>query len=212
MDTLKRMANREFEGGMRDQEQLNITSWVQSIDDLLRDEQEMEKKEQEMPEQWTWLRGDWTGREREREQQFFNAFDPDMHALPTWTVPTQEPSPFLKSVQSGIRLVNLHNSLVKRSRRRFGEITTFHTDLNKPYRCADNLRYWIKAAELRWEVKLSLNVLDLVYEKQPDVWQTFDAALLKWSAAVREELTNELFAKKEAVHQTLPQMQIDVEE
>ncbi|GAB7341065.1 hypothetical protein MBLNU457_7385t1 [Dothideomycetes sp. NU457] len=212
MDTLKRMANREFRGGMRDVEQLSITSWIQSIEDVLRDEQEAEKKELEQLEQWTWLRGDWTGRGRQREQLFFNSFDPDMQSLPSWTTPTEEPSPFLKSLQSGIRLVHLHNSLVKGSRRRFGDITTFHTDLNKPYRCADNLRYWIKAAELRWEVKLSLNVLDLVYEKQPDVWQTFDAALLKWSAAVREELSSELFADKEADHQTRPQLQIDGED
>jgi len=212
MDTLKRMANREFRGGMRDQEQQSIVDWVQSIERLLRDEQESERKEQEMLEQWTWLRGDWTGREREREQLFFNSFDPDMQSLPEWTAPTEEPSPFPKSLQSGIRLVHLHNSLVKRSKRRFGDITTFHADLNKPYRCADNLRYWMKAAELRWEVKLSLNVFDLVYEKQPDVWQMFDAALLKWSAAVREELTNELFAEKEAGHQTLPQLQIDADD
>jgi len=212
MDTLKRMANREFRGGMRDQEQQSISNWVQSIEDLLQEEQELEKKEQEMLEQWTWIRGDWTAREREREQLFFKSFDPDMQSLPGWTASTEEPSPFLKSLQSGIQLVHLHNALVKSSRRRFGEITTFHTDLNKPYRCADNLRYWIKAAELRWEVKLSIDALDLVYEKQPDVWQKFDSALLKWSAAVREELTNELLANKEAGREPLPQLQIDVED
>ena len=108
--------------------------------------------------------------------------------------------------------MHLHNALVKHSKRRFGEIKTFHTDLNKPYRCADNLRYWIKAAELRWEVKLQLDVLDLVYEKSDQIWLDFDKALLKWSTAVREELTSELLAPKSVTSAAPPVLQVGMEE
>ena len=124
--------------------------------------------------------------------------DTETNPLPAWTQPTEDkPSPFLKSLQNGLRLVHLHNRLVRKSKRRFGEISSFHTDVNKPYRCADNLRYWIKAAELRWEVKLTLNVLDLVYDKE-DVWQQFDECLLQWSSSVRKELTDDLLGSKQA--------------
>ena len=95
-------------------------------------------------------------------------------------------------MQNGLRLVKLHNAAVKKSRRRFGAIPTFHTDTQKPYRCADNLRYWVKAAELRFEVLLKVDVLGVVYNSSPQVWQDFEAAILRWCRQVREEIAGEL--------------------
>ena len=74
---------------------------------------------------------------------------------------------------------------------------SFHTDFGKPYRCAENLRFWIKAAELRWEVKLDVNALDVANGKDRETWKRFDQAILTWCSAVRSELTAELLPGSE---------------
>jgi len=124
--------------------------------------------------------------------------------LPAWTpidrtqpLPDQgatAPTPFLAALRSGVRLVHLHNCAVRRSRRRFGAIPTFHTDTQKPYRAADNLRYWAKAAELRWEVMLRVDALAVVYGTPPEAWLDFEDAVLAWCRRVREEITAEVRA------------------
>ena len=75
-----------------------------------------------------------------------------------------------------------------RSKRKFGEIKSWHTDVAKPYRQAENLKYWAKAAELRFDVRLALPVQEVVHG---EAWQAFDEAVLKWSRKVREELLEE---------------------
>lgn len=122
--------------------------------------------------------------------------------LPLWTPidrsrPASEqelPTPFLEALRSGVRLVHLHNCAVRRSRRRFGAIPTFHTDTQKPYRAADNLRYWAKAAELRWEVLLRLDALAVVNGTPPEAWLEFEDAILAWCRRVREEITADVRA------------------
>jgi hypothetical protein len=194
LDVLKRMASRNFRGGMRLTELTDILLWIESIDKLLKKEEQLEQEEAAEREAMVWREGDWTGREREREWLFLRSFDADAATLPQWPEPTevqQLPTAFLKALQDGQRLVRLHNALVKRSKRKFGEIKTFHTDVAKPYRMAENLRFWIKAAELRWEVKLSVPVLDVVNSKDEEAWRTFDAAVFTWCQGVRAELTEE---------------------
>jgi hypothetical protein len=89
----------------------------------------------------------------------------------------------------------LHNALVARSKRKFGEIKSWHTDVAKPYRRAENLRYWAKAAELRFDVRLNLPVQDIVHGEK---WRQFDEAVLKWSSSVREELLEEWATEERA--------------
>lgn len=191
MEILQKMASRDFAGGVRKAEQQGILSWTASIQDLLHCEQQQEQKEQALRNQWHWRHGHWSGREREREWLFLKSFDATPDTLPVWTDPANGSSPFLVSLRSGVRLIHLHNDMTKQSRRRFGQIEMFHTDIAKPYRCADNLRCWIKAAELRWEVKLVVNVMDVVQGDDPTIWKQFDAALLAWCRVVREELSGE---------------------
>ncbi|OIW35157.1 hypothetical protein CONLIGDRAFT_43258 [Coniochaeta ligniaria NRRL 30616] len=115
--------------------------------------------------------------------------------LPPWTPldrTSPQPTPFLTHLQNGIRLVHLHNCAVRRSRRRFGAIPTWHTDTQKPYRAADNLRYWLKAAELRWEVHLKLDALAVVYGTDPAAWVDFEDAVRQWCGRVREEIIAEV--------------------
>ena len=201
LDVLKRMASRSFRGGLRVLELAAFLSWIESIDTLLKKELEIEQREAAERDSWTWREGDWSGKEREREWLFLKSFDPSSSsedALPQWpeTSPaeTQDanavdiPSDFLVALQDGQRLIRLHNALVARSKRKFGEIKSWHTDVAKPYRRAENLRYWAKAAELRFDVRLNLPVQDIVHGEK---WRQFDEAVLKWSSSVREELLEE---------------------
>jgi hypothetical protein len=193
MEVLKNTATRNFAGGYREEEQKVMGSWIDSIRLMLRREDEMEETEKTERANWTWLKGDWTGREIERELAFLSSIDSSSNPLPSWTpieAAAELPTPFLKSMQNGLRLVRLHNDAVKKSRRRFGAIGSFHTDTQKPYRCADNLRYWIKAAELRWEVMLKVDVKGVVYNKL-EAWKDFEAAIFQWCRNVREEITTE---------------------
>lgn len=199
LDVLKRMATRSFRGGMRVLELAAFLSWIESIDGLLKQELEIEQREAAERESWVWRDGDWSGREREREWLFLKSFDPSPDALPQWPeVPAAQqddsgnavdiPSDFLLALQDGQRLIRLHNALVARSKRKFGEIKTWHADVGKPYRMAENLRYWAKAAELRFDVRLEVPVQDVVHG---EAWRRFDEAVLLWCRRVRGELLEE---------------------
>ncbi|KAI0483256.1 hypothetical protein GGR56DRAFT_623568 [Xylariaceae sp. FL0804] len=194
MEVLKHTVTRNFAGGPRDDEYQTMNSWIEGIRAMLAKEEEMEGAEKKERASWQWLKGDWSGREIERELAFLSSLDGEADPLPPYT-PTEEatelPTPFLQSMQNGLRLVKFHNTAVKKTRRRFGAIGTFHTDTQKPYRCAENLRYWIKAAELRWEVMLKVDVMGVVYNSSPGAWRDFETAIWKWCKKVREEMTAE---------------------
>lgn len=211
LEVLKRLAIRNFANGVTPYEVARIKEWVEDIGTLLDDEEEMERVEEEERESWSWREGDWTGKEREREYMFLKSFDPFPEPLPEWTSPEDGslPTPFLSALQNGLRLVHLHNSLVKKSRRQFEEIKQYHTDTAKPYRCADNLRYWAKAAELRWDVKLDMDAMGVVQGSDDEAWKKFDVALLKWCKGVREEIVKEW--KQQKGQTKTPTLQIDTD-
>ena len=192
LEVLKRLAIRNFTGGVQPHESSSIKTWVLGIGKLMDTEEDQERREHEERESWIWREGDWTGKERERELLFLKSFDQSPDILPAWTAPQdgEVPTPFLAVMQNGLRLIHLHNVLVKKSRRQFEEIKQYHTDTAKPYRCADNLRYWVKAAELRWDIKLDVDVMGVVHGESA-AWMKFDAAILAWSRGVREEIISE---------------------
>ena len=205
MDVLKRMASRNFAGGTKLEELSVMTKWVEGIDRFIGEEQAMESKEADDRGKWQWLEGQWSGQERKREQLFMSTFIPDAD-LPEWTPmegTENNPTPFLQALRNGLTLVHLHNAVLKKSKRQFGDIKTFHIDTAKPYRCAENLRYWIKAAEIRWETKLNVNVTGVVHSKS-DAWPDFEAALLQWCRVVREEITNEWKEGSRRVSSSMP--------
>ncbi|KAF2742670.1 hypothetical protein M011DRAFT_471995 [Sporormia fimetaria CBS 119925] len=206
LEMLKRLAIRNFASGVQPYEVSHLRKWIKNIENLLDTEEETEAQEKEERRKWAWSDGDWTGQERERELLFLRTFDPE---LPAWTEPSEEdvPTPFLKELQNGLRLVRLHNALVRKSRRHFEEIKQYHTDTAKPYRCAENLRFWAKAAELRWDIKLGLDVMGVVNGADSAAWLKFDAAILQWCRGVREELTSEW--KEETSQAQTPTLRID---
>jgi hypothetical protein len=193
LEVLRRMATRDFAGGIRHGEVNVIVSWVESVHRFLAMEKRVEEQEAKDKLSWKWLAGDWTGSERLREWEFLKSFV-QSEEFPDWIDPADAaelPTPFLSALGNGLTLVMLHNRILKKTKRQTEEIKTYHTDTAKPYRAADNLRYWIMAAERRWETKLQVDVMGIVYNKDQEVWRQFDAAIMKWSKAVREEITHE---------------------
>lgn len=205
LEILQRMAARNFAGGIRANEKVGLLNWITGISEMLQKEVESEKQEETRRNEWIWRGADetWVGREKQREWSFVRSFVDEPENLPAWEQTTSENalsvSPFLKYLATGLPLVKLHNTYVSRSSRTFEAITTFHTDLAKPYRCAENLRYWVKAAERRWDVRLELDATALVRVKDKaipteddmKVWAQFDTAVMKWCTAVRKELERE---------------------
>ena len=205
MDVLKRMASRNFAGGMKEDELGVIRKWVKGIDRFILEEQAMEAKEAETRGKWQWLDGPWDGQERKRERLFMCSFLPDAD-LPDWTSMGEmesHPSPFLQALRNGLTLVHLHNAVLQKSKRQFGDIKTYHTDTAKPYRCAENLRYWIKAAEIRWEIKIKVNVTGVVHGRS-EAWPDFEAAILQWCQVVRQEITNEWEEGSRRISSSMP--------
>lgn len=200
MDVLKRMATRNFASGMRVEEREIMENWVLGVFDMLDKEREMEEAEKAEVRTWSWLGAEgWEGREIEREYAFLQSMDPDASTLPEFTsidtVSNDEdlPTPFLKDLRTGLRLVKFHNAVVRKSKRPFGAIDKWHTDFGKPYRSAENLRFWIKAAELRWEVVLKVDVMGVVGDMgSREAWKGFEAAVWKWCRTVREEISADL--------------------
>ena len=192
LDVLKRMASRNFAGGLKNEELTTIKDWLHGVERLIIDEKALEIQESKEQEKWQWLEDSWEGRERERERSFLTSFLAEGE-LPQWDPvesATSNSTPFLRTLQNGLTLVHLHNAMLKKSKRQFGEIKTFHTDTAKPYRCAENLRFWIKAVEIRWELKLKVDVTGLVHSKET-AWPDLDIAILQWCQTAREGLTRE---------------------
>ncbi|APA06595.1 hypothetical protein SS1G_12682 [Sclerotinia sclerotiorum 1980 UF-70] len=199
LEILKRMATRGFANGIRTAERETMNDWVDGVRNMLRREKVLEYEERDLIASWTWLHADgWVGREIEREYAFLKSMDPEPDTLPPLSLvndvkdDSQLPTPLLAELRTGLRLVQLHNAAVKKSKRPFGAISTFHTEFNKPYRSAENLRFWVKAAELRWEADVKFDVMGVVNSEDRDAWEGFEEVIWKWCRTVREELSEEL--------------------
>ena len=199
LDVLNQLASRKFAGGLREEERLVILVWISKVGMMIDKEAKMEEAERQERQGWQWMNDKlWSGREKEREVFFLASLvkvQPEKSVddeLPEWMDADEladEPTAFLRALSDGRRLVQMHNAAVKRSQRHFGEIKTWHDDVAKPYRRADNIRFWIKAAELRWEIKLSVNVMGIAkVSTEAGIWKQFEETVLKWSKCVREEI------------------------
>ena len=173
--------------------------------DMLAREEAIEREEMEERRAWTWLDDRlWAaegGVDVVREIAFLRAMAPGVQ-LPEF-VPLGvsageggevkvELGPFWGELRTGRVLVELHNAVVARSKRPFGAIPVWHADTGKPYRCAENLRFWIKAAELRWEVHLTVDVRGVVAGVEEAAWRGFEGAVWEWVGRVRGELAGEI--------------------
>ncbi|RDH36114.1 cortical protein KAR9-domain-containing protein [Aspergillus welwitschiae] len=193
LEVLKRWASRNFADGLREDERSGIVGWMANVRDMLAREAQLESFEAKERAAWIWTEGEWIGKERERETLFLRSLIGSDAQLPTWTAPEDgsPPPAMLERLRDGRDLVRAHNFAVKNSKRPFLDIKTYHQDVAKPYRRAENLRFWVKAAELRWETKLELDVMGIVHGNSEEAWKQFDQALLAWCKVVREELVRD---------------------
>lgn len=202
LEVLKRWAQRNFACGLRGDERAAFLGWMADVRSMVAKEEELEHLDEKEREGWIWADGDWTGREREREECFLHSLMGNDLPLPHWT-PAEDgqlPTPLLERLRDGRDLVQMHNRAVNKSKRRFAAIRSFHQDVAKPYRCAENLQYWLKAAEIRWETKLEMDIMGVVHGDSEEAWKQFDAALLAWCRAVREELARDWKKTESASH------------
>ncbi|KAJ5506644.1 hypothetical protein N7453_005601 [Penicillium expansum] len=178
LEVLKRWAARHFASGLREEERGRIQGWFVAVRTMISREKALEELEAQERQNWDWAAGDWRGRERSREESFLRSLLPGGDSLPTW-------------FRDGRALVQLHNLAIKKSKRQFGEITAYHLDIAKPYRQTENLQFWVKAAQLRWELRLDVDVMGVVQNSGTTAWEKFDTALLAWCKTVREELVRD---------------------
>ncbi|OAX77294.1 hypothetical protein ACJ72_08410, partial [Emergomyces africanus] len=189
LEVLKKWATRNFAGGLRDEERSTILAWITGVGEMLDEERKLEEIEIQRRSSFIWANGEWDGREREQAGAFLQCLETSNRPLPAWdSVATNPlPTPLLARLKDGRDLIRFHNEAVKLSHRQFGEIKSYHEDVAKPYRLADNLRYWIKAAEIRWEIKLEMDVMAVVNGEDDEAWRKFDTALMAWCKGVRED-------------------------
>lgn len=213
LDVLKRMAQRKFAGGVRTEERDALIRWVDSVERALAEEEKAIADIRSRGRDW--LEGDWGGREYgrgpctptnttqheapvltalvipDRYHRFLTYFDSSSDPLPAHTPAadsTELPTPFLAALQTGLRLILIHNAVVRRSKRPFGQIPSYHTEFSKPYRMTENLRYWKKAAEIRWEIRLTFDVAGVVNGTDPEAWKGFEADIGRWCDKVLREV------------------------
>lgn len=192
LDVLKKCTSRNFEGGFREDERLAILVWVSDVGMMIDREAKLEEADKHERRDWHWMDDrKWTSREGERDVNFLlfllnGECESSLRSL------RDEYPNFFRNLADGKDLISMHNAAVKRSKRQFHYINICHNDTNKPYRRADNIRYWLKAAELRWELKLKLDVMAVANQQEdPTVWSSFEGVVREWSRGVRAELTKD---------------------
>jgi hypothetical protein len=193
LDALKRMSQvREVfnDRKVTVEERAEVIGWITSVEDcLLKEESSIGEIRRKCRE---WSEGDWTGREMERNHAFLSFFDPSPTPLPAPPKDDSYPNDFLKELQNGLRLILIHNSIVKGSKRPFGKIPRYHTEFGKPYRMAENLRFWRKAVDIRWDVKIGEwgDVFEIVNGTEQG-WRGLEKDINTWCEMILAEAKRE---------------------
>ena len=65
---------------------------------------------------------------------------------------------------------------------------------------------------MRWEVKLSFPVTEVVHGVDSAAWKAFEDAIFEWCSAVRKELTEEWLTEKMAEKRPPPELKVEVPE
>ena len=198
LEVLRRCAARGFAGGLREDERLAILIWVSEVGMMIDQEAKLEEAEKNERKDWQWLDDKrWADDDDARDLSFLkwllrransNASLQDSSSLGT----------LVKNLSDGRDLDRMHNAAVKESKRQFELIEKTHEDIAKPYRRAENIRYWTKASERRWEVFLKFDVMGVAARKEDQsIWQEFEQAVRSWARAVRTELTKDWGGEEE---------------
>lgn len=152
---IKRIVEREGTNGLSVEEKSVMSEWLQNTSDYLDNE-----NPKVIGEAMNWINPElWQDKQEERYCHFLNFYDAGA------TVPTQfMGQDFLKGMSTGVRLCQIYNAVVQRSRRPFGLITRFHQDTSIRYRVLENLRFWHAAVEYRLGLRIEAFTPSEVYE------------------------------------------------
>ncbi|RMZ80923.1 hypothetical protein DV737_g2729, partial [Chaetothyriales sp. CBS 132003] len=192
MEVLKKSAGRNFAGGLREDERLDVLIWVSEVGMVIDQEAKLEEAERKARRGWAWMDdSNWDEDEDARNLDFLRWLlrktDARIEHQDTATISTLS-----RKLSDGRLLDQMHNVAVKESKRQFELIEKTHQDIAKPYRRADNIRFWIKASERRWDTFLKFDVMGVANLKDDDaVWNGFEDAIRVWARAVRAELTKD---------------------
>lgn len=197
LEVLKKLASRNFAGGIREEERLIILVWVSDVGMIIDKEAKFEETERRKRRQWQWIDdSNWIGDHDGRRNDFLSFLLGEIDVPEDDLYPELDDT-FWLSLIDGKKLIKMHNAAVKKSKRQFGHIEKCHDDVNKPYRRAENIRYWLKAAELRFEIKgLKLDVLATVNtiagdESSKATLNAFKETVFRWLDGVRIDLTKD---------------------
>jgi len=190
LGVLRRIAERDGKGGATPEESNIILAWVHQLQDFLRKTDE--ETEEKLQTSLTWIQGDWRDRELDRYHLFLLYFDPSPTPIPS----PSDLSAFLDALRPGLRLCLIHNACTRRSRRPFGYISRHHLDTKIRYRATENLSYWRKAIEERWDIEAdNFSVREIIEETT-----TGDEMLLhtvkRWCQVVINEISGDLNARR----------------
>ncbi|KAK5081446.1 hypothetical protein LTR70_005807 [Exophiala xenobiotica] len=201
LEVLKKAANRSFAGGWKEEERLTILVWVSDVGMMIDKEAKFEEKERRQRKQWQWVDdSNWINDDRGRTLDFLSFLLTELDT-PAEETHTALQHKFWHTLIDGKKLIALHNAAVRRSKRQFGYVEKCHDDVNKPYRRAENIRYWLKAAELRFEIKFfqKLDVLSTVNSKpeEAETMKDFEHVVMEWAEGVRKDLTKDWNGEEE---------------
>lgn len=198
LEVLKKAASRNFAGGLREDERLQILIWVSDIGMMIDRETKLDDADRRGRKQWQWLDdSNWPNSPIEREHNFISFLLKEACFEDQENAHTVDEGVWY-SLIDGRKLVRMHNAAVKLSKRQFGYIDRCHEDVAKPYRRAENLRFWLKAAELRFETKLKLDVMATVNATVgSESVRSLKAVVLDWAKVVRKDLTKDWNGEEE---------------
>ena len=198
LEVLKKCAARNFAGGFREDERLAVLIWVSEVGMMIDHEAKLEEAEKNERKDWHWMDDNkWRDNEEEQDLDFLKWLmrkaAADVNLQDSASLPV-----LARRLSDGRALDRMHNAAVKESKRHFEMIEKTHDDIAKPYRRADNIRYWSKASERRWETFLRFDVMGVANLKEDEaVWKGFENAIRTWSRAVRAELTRDWNGEEE---------------
>ena len=186
---LRRITERE-DNELTEEEKSVIRIWCNDVKTLIDRDDEIRREMWERAA--AWMEGNWENNEwgiaipglanLERYHLFLVQFDPSEPRLPPPST-----GEFFESLRSGTKLCLIHNTLTHFSLRPFGLITRFHTDTSVRYRVTDNLRYFAKAAQIRWEIQIEWDVEE-IWRASPNGNEMLKRELGKWCTAVIDEM------------------------
>lgn len=177
---LKQILERDGRGGLQEDETIAIKNWLINVREYM-DSEDPKSRDSAM----TWLDPSiWA--ESANEQRlcaFLKFYDPSSELLSSSSIDEN-----LSQLNSGVRLCQIYNAIVERSRKPFGLITRFHEDTSIKYRVFENLKCFRAAIAYRFDVHLQSFSVQDIYEMTKTGRRELREAVVRFSYRAMEEM------------------------